>query len=152
MARGCRRQPVRFDPIAPEAPLEADANGRTHRDTTALCQRCCRAAMAAKALEAAETALSGAADSREEWIDRRLVGNIVRRLENFVNNELELYIGSRIHNTVMEKFLGSPCICPHLPDYYPAPTEARVQHQIIENLKGSLHLCEGCAVQRHACI
>jgi hypothetical protein len=99
--------------------------------------------MAAKALEAAETALSGAADSREEWIDRRLVGNIVRRLENFVNNELELYIGSRIHNTVMEKFLGSPCICPHLPDYYPLPTKARAQYRIIENLKGSLHLVKG---------
>jgi hypothetical protein len=84
--------------------------------------------MAAKALEAAETALSGAADSREEWIDRRLVGNIVRRLENFVNRELELCVDSRTCNIVMEKFLGSPCICPHLPDYYPAPTEACVQH------------------------
>jgi hypothetical protein len=152
MARGYRRQPIRFEPIAPEPPVGADADGRACRDTAALRQRCYRVAMAARALEATESAQSGVADSSEEWIDRRLVGNIVRRLENFVNRELELCVGSRTRNTIMEKFLGSPCIRPHLPDYYPAPTEARVQHQIIENLKGSLHLCEGCAVQRHACI
>lgn len=66
-------------------------------------QRYCRVAMAAKALEAAETVQSGAADPRKEWIDRQLVGNIIRRLENFVNSELELCIGSRTCNSVMEK-------------------------------------------------
>ena len=81
----------------------ADVDIRTHRDTVGLYQRYCRAAMAAKALEATETIQSGAADPRKEWIDRQLVGNIIRRLENFVNSELELYIGSRTCNSVMEK-------------------------------------------------
>jgi hypothetical protein len=36
MARGRGRQPVRFDPIAPEALLGADADDRTRRETAAL--------------------------------------------------------------------------------------------------------------------
>jgi hypothetical protein len=94
-------------------------------------------------LEVAEIARSGGSGSREEWIDRRLVGNIVRRLERFVNAELELCVDSRIRTIIMEKFLGSACIRPHLPDCYPSPVEVRAQQCIIQNLKGSLDLVKG---------
>jgi hypothetical protein len=94
-------------------------------------------------VEAAEIARSGGSDPREEWNDRHLVGNIVRRLERFVNAKLDLYVGSRTRTIVMEKFLGSACIRLHLPDYYPPPTKAHAQQRIIQNLKGSLDLIKG---------
>jgi hypothetical protein len=120
-----------------------DARAIACRQYAALRLRRCRVARLARTLEAVEIARSSGSDSREEWIERRLVGNIMRRLERFVNAKLKLCVGSRTRTIVMENLLGFACIRPHLPNYYPPLAEARAQQRIIQNLKGSLDLVKG---------
>jgi hypothetical protein len=47
----------------------------------------------------------------------------------------------------MEEFLGAADVQPHLPKYYPAPNEAKVQLQIMDGFRCRLDLVKG--VQSH---
>jgi hypothetical protein len=82
-------------------------------------------------------------DEFEGIVDQREVREISTRLRRFLNHELVACPGRYTRDAVMEEFLGVADVHPHLPKYYPAPKEARVQLQIMDGLWCCLDLVKG---------
>jgi hypothetical protein len=66
-----------------------------------------------------------------EAMDNAEVVEIAARLEAFMNTEMYGCRGFLTRNTVMEEFLGSDLVFPHLPNYFLSPAHARIQHHIL---------------------
>lgn len=81
--------------------------------------------------------------TRNEVVDRMEVLEISSRIEAFVDKEMYGCRGVLTRTAVMEQCLGSVLVSPHLPSYYLCPSDARVQHRIVEGLQGQLEAVKG---------
>jgi hypothetical protein len=76
-------------------------------------------------------------------VDKNKVLQITSRLERFLDNEMFGCRGDLTRNAVMEEFLGSEFVSPHLPSYYLAPADAQVQQHIVQGFQGRLEAVKG---------
>ena len=81
---------------------------------------------------------------RDEVLNQKQITAVSRRVVNFIANELRTCCSGPLNRcTVMERVLGSPLVFPHLPAYYLRPTEAKVNTQLLQNLRQELSQVKG---------
>jgi hypothetical protein len=82
-------------------------------------------------------------ETPDEVVDKNKVLQIASKLEAFLNNEMFGCRGVLTRNTIMEEFLGLEFVLPHLPSYYLALVDARVQQYVVEGFQGRLEAVKG---------
>lgn len=82
-------------------------------------------------------------ETAEEVVNKNEVLQIASKLEGFLDNGMVGCRGVLTRNAVMEEFLGSELVSPHLPSYYLSPTDAYVQQHVLQGFQDRLEAVKG---------
>jgi hypothetical protein len=123
---GNRHRDVEFREMQAQARKDEEEAAGNLKVAVAAWRRQCRVAEQHRAWETTKFALSGVDVDGRGLVNGRLVGEVVQRLDYFLNAQLHPIEERRCRDAIMERYLSSATVRPHMPEYYLKPSDARV--------------------------